>query len=278
MTTRFWTIAAAVTANLLILGCGGSSKRPTPQSEHGRLVGFSSDDKARCDFKGRPDRDVSEGTAPGAAAPNIRRVYQMVGEGSDRRKVLVCREVDTNLDGVKDVVRTFNDKGETLREEADGDYNGKIDTWITYANGRITKQILDLNSDGKPDEWKFYTNGKLARIQRDTNGDGQADVWEIYARGQLERLGVDTDFDGHVDRWDRDEMARVATTTREAADSKPTTGVDTDSTSGAKTSADAGASAQADGGASAATKAPGPQDTQEDPGDAAPSKTKAKKK
>jgi hypothetical protein len=40
-----------------------------------------------------------------------------VGEGNDRRRVLVCREVDTNLDGVKDVIRTFNEKGEAVREE-----------------------------------------------------------------------------------------------------------------------------------------------------------------
>ena len=40
-------------------------------------------------------------------------------QGADRQRILVCREIDTNLDGIKDVVRTFNEKGEALREEAD---------------------------------------------------------------------------------------------------------------------------------------------------------------
>ena len=212
------TIALAAT---LCAGCGESQKtvnKPPAQSEQGRSVGHSTDDKARCEFEGRADREVSEATASGAFQPNIRRVYQIVGQGQDRRKVLVCREVDTNLDGVKDVMRVFNDKGESLREEADTDYDGRVDSWITFANGHIAKHELDMNADGKPDRWKYYLQGKLSRIQRDTNADAKPDVWEIYVRGRLERVGVDVDFDGRVDRWDRDELARVSDETKKSED------------------------------------------------------------
>ena len=51
----------------------------------------------------------------------------------DRHEVLMCREIDTNLDGMKDVVRTFNEKGEPLHEEADTNYDGRIDDWINFA-------------------------------------------------------------------------------------------------------------------------------------------------
>lgn len=222
------------TLSLVILStvaCGSSKKSAKDASEvdGDRSHGFSSDDKARCEWDGRADREVSEATASGAFQPNIRRVYQIVGEGADRRKVLICREVDTNLDGVKDVMRTFNDKGETLREEADTSYDGKVDSWISFANGRIVKHEVDRNGDGKPDRWKFYMNGKLSRIQRDTNFDGKPDVWEIYVRGQLDRVGVDVDFDGRVDRWDRDELARVASETKkEEATESADGGVDGD--------------------------------------------------
>ena len=47
--------------------------------------------------------------------------------------VIICREIDTNLDGVKDIVRTYNEKGESLHEQADTNYDGRIDTWITFA-------------------------------------------------------------------------------------------------------------------------------------------------
>jgi hypothetical protein len=134
-------------------------------------------------------------------------VFGIVGEGDDRRRVLLCREADTNLDGVKDVVRTYNDRGEALNELADADYDGNIDTWITFSRGRASKIQIDNARRGAPDETRLYVAGKLSRAQRDTNYDGKPDVWEIYSEGRLQRLGVDLDFDGHVDRWDRDEIA-----------------------------------------------------------------------
>lgn len=216
---RRWSYAVAIGALAVASSSCGSSKPLTKamqNHEEGRSKGFSTDDKAKCAWQGRADREVSEATATGAQQPNIRRVWQIVGTGGDRRKVLICREVDTNLDGIKDVVRTFNDKGEPMREEADTDYDGNVDSWIIFANGRVAKQELDTNGDGKPNVWKFYLQGSLSRVQRDTNHDGKPDVWEIYGKGHLERIGVDVDFDGRVDRWDRDEAARLANEAKEA--------------------------------------------------------------
>lgn len=190
------------------LGCGKASDKP-PEIAQGPskpLVG--ADDQSRCDFKGRNDREVVESSGPGAKLPNVRRVFGILGEGEDRRKVLFCREIDTNLDGSKDVVRTYNDKGDAIDEQADANYDGRVDTWIRFAAGRIAKVEVDRNYDGKVDETRFYVKGKVSRIQRDSNYDGKPDIWEVYAEGVLERMGVDLDFDGHVDRWDRDEVAR----------------------------------------------------------------------
>jgi hypothetical protein len=196
----------------LLAGCGPTQTRgPVAAPERGRAssaAGAGFDDQAKCEWKGRDDREMSETTGPGALLPNVRRVYQVVGTGEDRRKVIVCREIDTNLDGYKDVVRTFNDKGEALHEEADSNYDGKIDTWITFANGRIAKEALDGDGDGQPEEWKYYSGGQLSRAERDTNKDTKADMFEFYVKGRVERIGVDLDFDGHVDRWDHDEQQR----------------------------------------------------------------------
>jgi len=194
------------------VGCGGSQQSaagPAAMGPSKPLLGR--DDQSRCDFKGRSDREVIESNGPGASVPNVRRVFGILGEGDDRRRVLFCREIDTNLDGSKDVVRTYNDKGDTIDEQADSNYDGRVDTWIRFSGGRIAKVEIDNNGDGRPDETRYYVKGKISRAQRDTNFDGRADVWEIYADGQLERMGADLDFDGHVDRWDRDEVAhRVA--------------------------------------------------------------------
>ena len=135
----------------------------------------------------------------------MRRVYQMVGTGESMHKVLICREIDTNFDGIKDIVRTYTEKGESLHEHADTNFDGRIDNIITFSGGHISKEEVDTNFNGTMDVWKYYVGGQLSRIQRDTNSDGKADRWEFYNEGKLERAGVDVDFDGHVDRWDHDD-------------------------------------------------------------------------
>lgn len=182
------------------------AKSPTAKPK--RRIDGSIDDRSRCEWKGRKDREASETASPGSISPNVRRVWAVVGAGEDRRKVLVCREIDTNFDGVKDVVRRYTDTGESLAEEADSNYDGHIDTWITFARGRLAEVRIDSDRDGKPDEWKFYSSGKLARVRRDTNRDGKPDIWEIYQDGKLERMGVDLDADERVDRWDHDTELR----------------------------------------------------------------------
>lgn len=210
---RFGIALAICAGPAAFLACGGSDA-PRPKAVKDRGVAVDKrgqDDQSQCDFKGRKDRDVQETTGPGAIQPNIRRVFAIVGIGEDARRVLLCREVDTDLDGLKDVVRTYNDKGEAIYEKADTDADGRIDTWIQFARGRIAKVEQDSSGDGLPDEVRFYIDGQLSRVQRDTNQNGKPDVWEIYEKGRLQRMGVDLDHDGHVDRWDRDEeAARIA--------------------------------------------------------------------
>ncbi len=200
--------ALGVAASLCTWACAGKehTREAEPKSDV-RAAGIAVDDQSRCDYKDRSDRDVTETAGPGSVRPNIRRVYALLGAGEDRKRVLVCREVDTNFDGVKDVVRTYNDRGEALNEAADSNFDGKIDTWVSFARGRVAKVELDTTRNGKPDESRYYVGGKLNRVQLDENDDGQPDVWEIYDEGKLQRRGVDLDHDGHVDRWDRDEIA-----------------------------------------------------------------------
>ncbi|WP_437330523.1 hypothetical protein [Sorangium sp. So ce381] len=204
---RTQALMALATLSLLGAACSsdpGFEGAKAPKVETARNADGSIDDRSMCDWKGKEDRETSETAGPGAIQPNVRRVWQIVGTGEDRHRALVCREIDTNFDGVKDVVRKYNDKGESLHEESDSNYDGRIDTWLTFAGGRLAEVRVDSDHDGNPDEWKYYSGGKLARIKRDTNRDGKPDVWEIYRMGRLERMGVDIDADERVDRWDHD--------------------------------------------------------------------------
>jgi hypothetical protein len=194
-----------------LIACGA------PQKAAGREGGDSADvrkwpanDRSLCEafvhWKNNRQIEVDESIGPGSIKPNIRRIFKVVGERDDRHTVLLCREIDTNLDGIKDVVRTFDEKGEPLHEEADTNFDGKLDHWVNFAAGRIEEEDVDTTlSAGRPNVWKFYIDGELSRIRRNTHcASGKADIWEIYYKNRLERVGNDTTCDGHVDRWDRD--------------------------------------------------------------------------
>lgn len=206
-------IGALAVAGTLAIACGGGSKgsgSSTAAAPGGSKdpSKWPSDDRSMCDWRNKPELEVQETVGEGALKPNIRRVYKTFGEGENRHKQLACREIDTNLDGIKDVVRTFNSKGEALHEEADRDFDGRVDVWLNFVDGRLAEEDVDTNKDGKPDVWKFYVAGQLQRIRRDRNSDGKPDEWEMYSKGRLDRVGTDETFDGHVDRWDRDEQLK----------------------------------------------------------------------
>jgi hypothetical protein len=207
-------VAIGVASVGALVACGGST--PPPKSAKAAPGGsrdpnlWPADDHSMCDtfvhWKGDPRLEVSETVGPGSFKPNIRRVYKIVGERDSRHTVLLCREIDSNVDGIKDVVRTFNDKGEPLHEEADTNYDGKIDDWINFTGGAIEEEDVDTTlAAGRPNVWKFYVSGELSRVRRNTHcPSGKPDTWEIYYKNRLERVGVDLTCDSHIDRWDRD--------------------------------------------------------------------------
>jgi len=203
-------VALASLVPLLVtpVGCTSSddqgAKNPNSIKAQRRADGTVIDDHSMCDYKNRKELEASETAGPGAIQPNVRRVWKVFTGGSTRRKILVCREVDTNLDGIKDVVRFYNDDGQSKEERADTNYDGKVDTWNIFAKGRLAEVRLDHNHDGEPDEWKIYIGGELSRVKRDTDFNKKPDVWEMYRKGRLERMGVDLDGDKRVDRWDHD--------------------------------------------------------------------------
>jgi hypothetical protein len=232
---RAW-IAVSVFA--AAVACGGGPPPTTASTAPGGSHDPSkwpSDDRSLCDgfvhWRNSPQLEVSETVGPGSIKPNIRRVYKAVGDRDNRHTVLLCREIDTNLDGLKDVVRTFSEKGEPLHEEADTNYDGKIDDWVNFADGRIEEEDIDTTlSVGRPNVWKFYLNGQLSRVRRNTHcPSGKPDVWEIYYNNRLERIGNDASCDGHVDRWDRDSQLMAAEEAAQApiADAGPGPGTGT---------------------------------------------------
>lgn len=182
-----------------------TSRRATRPTTPGATV----EDHGRCDVDDR-NHEVSEYDTSGDEVPDVRRVFRRAGDPPLVRLVLTCREADLNGDGTKDVVRYYNDEGRPLREEADRNFDGQIDTITFFQDGRIVRQEIDSNADGRVDTKVFFDDdGQPLRAERDIAGrstptEWHPDRWEYFENGRMVRMGTDIDGDGRVDRWDRD--------------------------------------------------------------------------
>ena len=180
-----------------------AARRPTQQLN----TRTAQDDHTRCDAQ-QPRRTSSEYDTNSDGAPDVRRVYQTMGEGAEARSVLVCREVDLNHDGSKDMFRFYNDQGRTLREEEDRDFDGRIDVVTYFESGEVVRREMDSNADGRVDVRVFYRDRRPYRAERqqraNVTGDFRPDYWEYFDnRGHVVRIGWDYNGDERADRWDR---------------------------------------------------------------------------
>jgi hypothetical protein len=134
---------------------------------------------------------------------DVRKVYRVEGEGAKAQKIILCRELDLDHDGRKDIFRFYNDEGRPLRELVDANFDGTIDSIAYFESGRMVKQEADRNGDGRADETRHYVQGKLMRVDRDDDHDGEVDVWEHWDQGELVRIGYDVNRDKVADFWHR---------------------------------------------------------------------------
>jgi hypothetical protein len=227
---------------LLLAACGGSKgtadNLPSTTPAATRSSALPTDAKggeSHCDTNSRdPKYEVSEYDTSGDDKPDVRKVFLRIGDGTLARLVLVCRESDLNADGSKDIVRYYNEEGAALREEADRNFDGKMDELTFFQEGQILRQEFDFNHDGKVDTKIYFDKGRPLRAERDLQARNSTerwapDRWEYYEDGRVVRMGTDVDGDGKVDRWDRDmstrqqlDLGRSPATTESGAGDQPT--------------------------------------------------------
>ena len=136
--------------------------------------------------------------------------------------------LDADGDQKPELVR-FLEPGsrKTLREEADRNYDGVLDAWKTYTDGKLNNRVLDENDDGNPDVFETYRQGLLAvreldrdddgvrdvayryrgdslvEEEHDANNDGVPDLVIVYEARRRVRAEEDLDRDGRMDMWTR---------------------------------------------------------------------------
>jgi len=201
--------------SLIVCACSGSDRSQRARAAHdahARSRSIGQEDGGRCEAS-TPDREESEYDTSGDDVPDVRKVFLRVGQPPVVRLVLICREADLNGDGIKDVVRYYNDEGRPQREESDRNFDGQMDEITTFEEGAIMEQAFDMNHDGRVDTKIFFEEGRPFRAERDLAGRStgtswRPDRWEYFEGGRMVRMGTDLDGDGSVDRWDRNQELR----------------------------------------------------------------------
>jgi hypothetical protein len=123
------------------------------------------------------------------------------GTWHNTEKLRVIRLVlDADGDAKPELIR-FVDRTsrEPIREEADRNYDGMMDSWKNYREGELVSRILDANDDGNPDVFETYRQGLLVIRELDRDDDGVRDVFYRYRGDSLFEEGHDADNDGTVD-------------------------------------------------------------------------------
>jgi len=109
--------------------------------------------------------------------------------------------LDADRDGVPEQIRYFEPKSkQLLRSEQDSDYDGKLDIWSTYVDGKLVARVVDTNADGSPDVWEQYDDGRMTLRTIDRDQDGVADAFYVYGGDLLVEERHDANNDGVIDR------------------------------------------------------------------------------
>ena len=131
----------------------------------------AADGVGRCDA-GSEDREYSSYDTSGDGLPNVRKVFLRVGHGDLARRILICRQIDLNGDGRADVTRYYDDEGAVLQEDADRDFDGRVDLSIDFQDGRMVQWEFDRDRNGWTDGRVFYAHGQPQRAEHDRSRAG----------------------------------------------------------------------------------------------------------
>ena len=104
--------------------------------------------------------------------------------------------LDRNGDGRPDQWYEVAD-GRVVGLSQDRDYDERIDYTVEYdANDRKVREEMDFNYDGRMDDFYFFEDGRLVRQEVDSNFDGRIDVWVSLEGQYIRGYEMDRDFDG----------------------------------------------------------------------------------
>jgi hypothetical protein len=114
---------------------------------------------------------------------------------------LAQKDIDGNKDARVDRREYFDTRGRLIKHEEAADGSAVLNfVWFYDEAGNPVRAEKDGNGDGRPDIWYYYNDGHLTSVREDTRGDGSPDVWEEYdASETITRQSRDLNADGIPD-------------------------------------------------------------------------------
>jgi len=111
------------------------------------------------------------------------------------------KDLGVNQDGRVDRREYFDASGRLVKSEESSDGAAGLNmAWFYDDAGNPVRAEKDGNGDGRPDIWYYYNNGKLSTVREDTRYDGRPDLWEEYdASEKIIRQSRDLNGDGIPD-------------------------------------------------------------------------------
>jgi hypothetical protein len=98
---------------------------------------------------------------------------------------LVRRE-RIGADGTPEVVLHYDERGQLVRRQDSSRLDGRLDTTVFYAEGKVARRESDTDGDGQVDVWASYdVAGALTRLESLVDGDRR--LAQVYGDGQVVR-------------------------------------------------------------------------------------------
>ncbi|WNO08010.1 DUF2007 domain-containing protein [Teredinibacter sp. KSP-S5-2] len=116
-----------------------------------------------------------------------------------RNFVLSKIEMDSNFDGKKDIVYTYDQKGLLKKALIDRNFDGTFETEAQYKKGNTIWEKSDTTGDGFQDYRVFYENGVIKSINLFDSTSKKIRKKQEFGAFHLKRAEVDTTSDGILD-------------------------------------------------------------------------------
>ena len=110
---------------------------------------------------------------------------------------------DVNGDGVPDLWIYYSPlrSSEIVRQEEASRFDGRVDTWSYFKEGRLVRREVDTKGKGAADTFYYYENNEIVREERDENGNGDVSFRAMYQNGRRAKIEEATSGRGKIDHW-----------------------------------------------------------------------------